>query len=115
MAEEKGKITIQNRAKGDGKITTKENTKAGKDAAFAELETTMERLRLDKEKFQYHTGKDLSTKEEAMENFRLGIIDRKYEEKWQISQQRRNRKKIKQIRTINNNKRGRGGNIETDN
>ena len=45
----------------------------------------MERFRLGKVKFQYHTAKDLPTKEEAMENFRLGIIDRRYEEKWHLS------------------------------
>ena len=34
--------------------------------------------KLDERKFQYHTEKDLPTKEEAIENFRLGKIDLKY-------------------------------------
>ena len=36
-----------------------------------------------KVKAKYHTAKDLPTKEETMENFQLGLIDRKYEERWQ--------------------------------
>ena len=41
----------------------------------------MEGFMTGKLKVQYHTAKDLPTKAEAMENFRLGVIDRKYEEK----------------------------------
>ena len=41
----------------------------------------MERFKAGKIKFQYHTAKDLPTKEEAMRNFREGKIDKKYLEK----------------------------------
>ena len=61
------------------------NIEAGKDTGFEELDSAMERLKLRKVKFQYHTAKDLPTKEEAMENFKRGIIDRKYQEKFQQS------------------------------
>ena len=63
-----------------GKEADKE---AWKEAALEELDTIMEGFRLGKVKFQYHTAIDFPTKEEAMENFRRGRIDRKYEEKWQ--------------------------------
>ena len=67
-----------------------DRAKAGKEAELRdELETTMEKLRQGKAKYQYHTKKDLPTKEEVMENFRLGRIDKAYEEKWQLAQQRR--------------------------
>ena len=56
----------------------------------------MNKLRKGEGKIQYHTKEDLPTKEEAMENFRLGKIDKAYEEKWdQIEQQRKNNKKRK--------------------
>ena len=54
-----------------------------------DIDTTMERLRTGKAKVQYQTAKNLPTREEAMENFRLGIIGKGYEEKWQLSQQKR--------------------------
>ena len=57
-------------------------TKAGQEKELNELEATMEKLRQGKGKVQYHTKKDLPTKEEAMENFRLGVIDKAYEAKW---------------------------------
>ena len=49
----------------------------------SELEIVMKKLMQGKGKLQYHTKKDLPTKEEAMENFRLGKIDQAYEEKWE--------------------------------
>ena len=47
-----------------------------------ELKTAREKLLKGKGKLQYHTKKDLPTKEEIMEKFRLGRIDQAYEKKW---------------------------------
>ena len=55
----------------------------------------MEKLRLGKEKVKYHTKKDLIAKEEVIENFRLGKIDKEYLENWNLSQNRRRRKENK--------------------
>ena len=54
----------------------------GEETEQDELEIVMNKLRKGEGKIQYHTKEDLPTKEEAMENFRLGKIDKAYEEKW---------------------------------
>ena len=44
-------------------------------------------MRKPKGKIQYHTEEELPTNEEIMENFRLGRIDKAYNEKWDLIEQ----------------------------
>ena len=60
MAEILGKRIIHNKAEEEEKITIKDSNKAEKGTIFDELQTTMENLRLGKEKIQYHTEKDFA-------------------------------------------------------